>query len=736
MMRLPFSLGRPAASGAALALLTGLLGWSAAAQPLLTRWAKEVTPTNAHPEYPRPQLVRSAWLNLNGEWDYAITHTADSAPAAYSGKILVPFPIESYLSGVQTNLDERSTLWYHRHFTVPADWRGKRVQLHFGAVDWQTRVYLNGTLLGTHRGGYDNFSFELTRALNWAGDNELSVAVNDPTEGDQPRGKQTRKVEGIFYTPSSGIWQTVWLEPLPEEHIQSLNLLPDLGGSDLRATVMANQLRDDSRVEILVSFAGKEMGRATGLPGTEIRVPLRERHPWSPAQPNLYDVQVSLRRGAAPVDQVGSYFGLREIRVENDPAGARRLFLNGAPLFQMGVLDQGFWPDGLYTAPTDAALRFDLETAKQLGFNLIRKHVKVEPDRWYYWADKLGLLVWQDMPSGNNSGDTSRRQFEMELDRLLDQKANHPSIIMWVIFNEGWGQYDTERLARRVKAVDPTRLVNSASGWTDMKVGDVIDIHSYPVPIAPATESVRAAVLGEFGGLGLGVTSHTWSSRQPWSYLLFPDAERLTEEYEVLLKKLWKLHAANGLAAAVYTQMTDVETECNGFLTYDREVLKMDALRVHRANSDLPKLLPDARDGEVAWAYTTAQPSEDWMNPQSSTEGWQRGVAGFGAPNPPGAVIRTEWKSSDIWLRREFELNVGFQPPTALAIYHDEDAEVYLNGVLALQISGYAMGYRVLPISAEASRALRPGKNVIAVHCHQSSGGQFIDVGIFADPPR
>ena len=702
-------------------------------EPLLTRWAGEVSGTNTLPEYPRPQLVREAWQNLNGLWGYHITRDQNNPPKEFEGKILVPFPVESYLSGVGRTLDERSTLWYRRRFTVPSTWRGKRVQVHFGAVDWLAKVMVNGQRLGIHRGGYDAFSFDITKALNWEGENELLVAVMDPTEGDQPRGKQTRKVEGIFYTPSSGIWQTVWLEPVPQDYIQALSLVPDIAGPALRATVLANSLAEDLRAQVVVSFGGKEIGRATGATGTEIKIPLSERHLWSPGRPELYDVAVTLLDGNEVRDRVGSYFGLREIRVRADSAGVRRLFLNGEPTFQMGVLDQGFWPDGLYTAPTDEAVRFDLETAKKLGFNLVRKHVKVEPERWYYWTDKLGLLVWQDMPSGNNATEAGRRQFQMELDRLIDQKANHPSIIMWVLFNEGWGQFDTERLARRIKTADPTRLVDSASGWTDLKVGDVLDVHSYPQPLAPAPDPARAGVLGEFGGLGLGVSNHTWSARQPWGYQLLPDAERLTDEYVVLLKRAWELQKSNGLAAAVYTQLTDVETECNGFLTYDREVLKMDTVKVRRANINPPKLLPDARDGMFTWSYTTTPPPTNWMEPDFETTGWQTGNAGFGAPNPPGVIINTDWKTPDIWLRREFELRPGFQVPNVLLMYHDEDAEVYINGVAAASATGYAVSYKDFRLGPEAQKALRVGQNVIAVHCHQTSGGQYIDVGLLFD---
>ena len=711
---------------------------AADSRALMTRWAASVTATNVHAEYPRPQLVRERWQTLNGNWDYAITTNELRAPEIFEGQILVPFPVESHLSGVGRKLEEHSTLWYRRKFTVPPDWKGQRIQLHFGAVDWAANVIVNGREIGSHHGGYDAFSFDLTSALDWAGENELLVAVQDPTEGDQPRGKQSRKPEGIFYSPSSGIWQTVWLEPVPPTHLTSVRLTPDFGAGTVYVRPMVNGLAEGLVAEVVVRFAGAEVGRAAGVAGAETVVRLSGVRPWSPELPQLYDVTVQLRRGATVLDEVNSYFGLREIHVAADENGVRRLFLNGRPLFQMGVLDQGFWPDGLYTAPTDEALRYDLEMARALGFNLVRKHVKVEPERWYYWADRLGLLVWQDMPSGNNATEDGRRSFRMELERMLEQRGNHPSIVMWVLFNEGWGQFDTERLVRWAKAVDPTRLINNASGWTDAKVGDVIDLHSYPEPLAPTAEGIRASVLGEFGGLGLGVDGHTWSSKT-WGYQGVADAQNLTDRYGLLLDKVWALQKSFALAAAVYTQLTDVETECNGFLTYDRELLKVNAAEVRRANRHEPAatsgavLLPNAQHGSYFWRYATAAPPENWMQLTFDAAKWREGPGGFGSTETPGAIVNTAWKTADIWLRREFTLPESNVPKLSLVIHHDEEAEVYLNGELAARFDSFTLGYVVSAISAEAQAALRPGHNVIAVHCHQTGGGQFIDVGILEE---
>jgi len=702
---------------------------------MLTRWAATVSATNAHPEYPRPQFTRRDWMNLNGLWDYAIASEGRRPPSDYAGRILVPFPIESHLSGVETRLDENHTLWYRRQFELPAAWRGRQIHLNFGAVDWETTVMLNGRVVGNHRGGYDSFSFDLTPGLNWDGANELIVAVKDPTEGDQPRGKQSRKPEGIFYTPTSGIWQTVWLEPVDPVHLTAVRLVPDLGNGAVRVWPLANTVGEECDVEVTVSLEGEEVGRALCKVGQEVTVRLSKVRPWSPATPRLYDVVVRLRDGASVRDEVGSYFGLREVYIGLDASGDQQIFLNGQPLFQTGVLDQGFWPDGLYTAPSDEALRHDLEMARKLGFNLVRKHVKVEPERWYYWADRMGLLVWQDMPSGNNATEAGRREFRRELERMVDQKFNHPCIVMWVLFNEGWGQFDTERLVRWLKAADTRRLVSNASGWTDAKTGDVIDVHSYPEPVVPAPETTRAGVLGEFGGLGLGIEGHTWS-QQTWGYQSMEDGEKLTDRYCALLDKVWELRKANGLSAAVYTQLTDVESECNGFLTYDREVLKVNLNKVAEANTRKPveiegvAIMPNGRYGAFAWRYTTNQPPENWADFGFDDSKWGEGPGGFGSKVTPGAVVRTDWLSSDIWMRRPFYLDSLPVKPVQLIIHHDEEAEVYLNGVLAARVGGFTVGYIVVEVSAEAQATLRTGKNVMAVHCHQSSGGQFIDAGL------
>ena len=725
---------------------TQATAWRIADAPLLTRWARDVSPEHAHPEYPRPQMVRKAWLNLNGLWGYAITDRDSDPPAsaAFTGQILVPYPIESALSGVRQHVDENHRLWYRRTFTVPAAWSGKRVLLHFGAVDWETTVILNGRTIGTHRGGYDGFSFDVTDALTAGGPQDLIVGVFDPTEGTQPRGKQSRKPEGIFYTPTTGIWQTVWLEPVAPGGIDSLQLTPDLDHRQLALRVIGREGASGT-IEATALDGVRAVAHVSGPLDSELRLTLPAVKLWSPDHPFLYSLKIDLIQNGSAIDHVDSYFGMRKIALGKDAQGRTRLFLNGKFLFQVGTLDQGFWPDGIYSAPTDAALRSDIAMLKRLGFNMTRKHVKVEPDRWYYWCDRLGLLVWQDMPSTfieeGKSGPTpeiarARRQFEQELERLLVGRGNHPSIVMWVVFNEGWGQYDTERLTHWVKERDPSRLVDNASGWTDHHVGDVVDMHNYPGPGSPDPAPDRAAVLGEFGGLGLGVDGHTWAKRA-WGYRQMDSTSKLTHDYVRLLQRAWALKDSPGLSAVVYTQTTDVETECNGLMTYDRALVKVDpqaaadANRGHFAQTEtVSVLVPSAQQARIEWRNTTAPPGDGWYLPGFDDSGWKTGIGGFGTEGTPGAHVGTTWSTDDIWLRRRFTLTTDNRSGLALWLHHDEDAEVYLNGVLAARVSGYITDYETFPISAEARAALKSGENLMAIHCHQTTGGQYIDAGI------
>ncbi|WKN42557.1 glycoside hydrolase family 2 protein [Tunicatimonas pelagia] len=564
--------------------------WQPQSAPIMTRWAADVSPNTAYQEYPRPQMVREQWLNLNGLWEYAITDKDGGMPNEYQGNILVPFPIESALSGVKQMVQPHQKLWYRTTFTIPEDWSAESLLLHFGAVDWEATVYINGQNLGTHRGGYDPFTLEIQQAASAENEHEIIVEVWDPTdEGKQPTGKQTLNPRGIWYTPTTGIWQTVWVEPVPTSYIEQIRLIPNIDEEKLTVAVQTNDESTMSNVRLTALDGGQEVATQEGSDNLPIGLSITSPKLWSPDSPFLYDLTVELTDADGNVvDKIESYFGMRKISVEKADDGYNRLFLNNEPLFQLGPLDQGFWPDGLYTAPSDAALKYDVEATKQMGFNMARKHVKVEPARWYYWCDKLGLLVWQDMPSGEErvrrDGEEIQRtsesaeQFETELTELIDDFYNHPSIVMWVIFNEGWGQYETARLTEWAKEYDSTRLINPASGWLDMGVGDVNDMHKYPGPGMPEVEDVRVAVLGEFGGQALVVPDHLWVtdlSKAPTHFKTSTSADSLLMAYSSLYVPLDSLKK-QGLAAAVYTQTTDVESEVNGLMTYDRAVIKMD----------------------------------------------------------------------------------------------------------------------------------------------------------------
>lgn len=565
---------------------------------LKTRWAKEVGPDNALPEYPRPQLKRDQWQNLNGTWQFAGAEKGEAPPVGkgkkLKEKILVPYPVESQLSGVKRH-EER--MWYKRTFSVPKGWKvgsGKRLRLNFDAVDWQATVYVNGKRVAGHKGGYDRFTVDVTDALKPGGPQEIVVGVYDPTDSasgeNPPVGKQRLSPEGIWYTPSSGIWQTVWMEPVAADHTTDVKTTPDVAGESVAVT--ARGVRDGVPVTAVAYDGKKEVGRATGKGAEAFDVPVPDPHLWSPDDPHLYTLKVTVGKGAA-ADRAESYFGMRTVEVKTVD-GKQRTVLNGEPVFSMATLDQGFWPEGLHTAPTDEALAYDLKAHKEMGFNSVRKHIKVEPDRWFYHADKLGLLVWQDMPSMRSDRDpdaAARTQFEHEMKEMIEQHDSHPSVVMWVTFNEGWGQYDQARIADYAKGLDPTRLVNNMSGHNccgavDGGNGDISDAHGYPSAQLPAADGKRALVSGEYGGLGLAVPGHAWPVRHTYVGV---EKEKYTDEYLTKLKEIEQFAACEGSNGAVYTQITDLEGELNGLLTYDREVTKPDAAELKAAHEALIK---------------------------------------------------------------------------------------------------------------------------------------------------
>jgi hypothetical protein len=681
-------------------------------------------------------MVRAGWMTLNGLWDYAVRPKAEDKPQQWDGKILVPFAVESALSGVKKSVTPEQRLWYRRTFKTPTLPENGRLLLHFGAVDWQCTAWVNGREIGRHEGGYDPFSFDITDALSKVeGENEIVVAVWDPTDaGDQPRGKQVRRPQGIWYTPVTGIWQTVWLEPVPRNHIRSLKITTDIDRGIVSVTADA---AGAGQVRVSASD-GDTTFQAEGQVGEAVELKIENPKLWSPDAPHLYDLKVQLLADGQAVDVVDSYAGLRKIEVRKDADGLNRLVLNNEVLFQYGPLDQGWWPDGLYTPATDEALKYDIEMTKKLGMNMARKHVKYEPARWYYWCDKLGLLVWQDMPSGNaDRSEDGRANYRRELKAMVDALHNHPCIVMWVPFNEGWGQHDTREVVAWLEGYDPTRPVNEASGWHDRGSGAVSDMHSYPGPGVRPAEENRVVVLGEFGGLGMPVRGHTWQDEENWGYVSYDTEEKLTAAYANLLQRM-RLLIGQGLSAAVYTQTSDVESEVNGLMTYDRERVKMDVERIVAAAERLyappPKvatLLATSEQEPQTWRYTTSEPAGEWSAESFDDSNWSQGPGGFGTAGTPGAIIRTKWDTPNIWLRRTFTLqSLPADGQIGLRIHHDEDADVYLNGRLIEKCRGHLTGYGLIPLDEDAARSLQAGQNTLAVHCRQTRGGQCIDVGL------
>jgi beta-galactosidase/beta-glucuronidase len=577
--------------------------WKPAGDKIKTQWAEKMNPQQVLPEYPRPLIERSMWSNLNGLWEYAIAPRGAAEPASFEGQILVPFCIESSLSGVMKDVGERNELWYKREFTIPSNWKGKNVALNFGAVDWKADVFVNDIHIGSHKGGYTPFSFDITPFLAGKTKHKLVVRVWDPTDrGFQPRGKQVNKPEGIWYTPVTGIWQTVWLEPVSVNHITAIKTIPSIESSSLNVTVSTSECKSNDLIEVKLIDKGQVVATAKGLAGNELRLGVENPTLWDPQNPYLYDMKVAVISGGKTIDEVKSYAAFRKISVQRDANSLIRMQLNNKDLFQYGPLDQGWWPDGLYTAPTDEALLYDIKKTKEWGFNMIRKHVKVEPARWYYHCDKEGILVWQDMPSGDmgnrwephkyNGGTDKERtpesidNFYREWKEIMDLCISNPSVVVWVPFNEGWGQFQTEEAAAYTKAYDPSRLVNPASGGNHRPCGDMIDLHNYPGPRMFLFDAERVNVLGEYGGIGLALENHLWWDKRNWGYVQFKNENEVTVEYVKYAKELQGL-VKRGFSAAVYTQTTDVEGEVNGLMTYDRRKVKINEAEVRKANRDV-----------------------------------------------------------------------------------------------------------------------------------------------------
>lgn len=568
--------------------------WRIAGEKITTPWASEVNATLPLNDYPRPQMLRESWTNLNGLWDYSIRPVSETYMAAADGKILVPFAIESALSGVGKTVGKDSVLWYKRTASIKPDSKSKTL-LHFGAVDWDCQVFVNGKQAGSHKGGYDPFSFDVTALLNKTANQEIVVRVWDPSDdGPQPRGKQVNKPHSIWYTPVTGIWQTVWVEQVPVTHVTATRQTPDIDRKLVKVSASVEALQSGDILRVSVYANGQAVVEKDITGNGEIELPVANPRLWSGKDPFLYDIAYSIWRKGRKVDEVKSYFGMRKISMLKDAQGIQRMMLNNEFVFQYGPLDQGWWPDGLYTAPTDAALKFDIDKTKEMGFNMIRKHVKVEPARWYYHCDKLGILVWQDMPSGDMGNRWEMRPgiygkatdkdrtpesetgFRDEWKEIMNDLYNFPSIVVWVPFNEAWGQFKTQDIVQWTMQQDPSRIVNAASGGNFTDVGHIFDLHNYPEPLMPDPAlfgSKQILVLGEFGGLGLPVDGHTWQDKNNWGYQSFKNKEELWKRYEEFIRSIPHL-IEKGLSAAVYTQTTDVEVETNGLMTYDRKVIK------------------------------------------------------------------------------------------------------------------------------------------------------------------
>jgi beta-galactosidase/beta-glucuronidase len=583
----------------------GQQSWSIVKGRITSPWADKVDPANLMPEYPRPHMVRKDWKNLNGLWQYAILPKSEqNIPAQWQGSILVPFAVESALSGVGKTVGKDSIIWYQQTITA-APVKDKNLLLHFGAVDWQCTVFVNGKEAGSHSGGYDPFTIDITPFLAKGKTQQIAVRVWDPSDdGPQPRGKQIKNPHGIWYTPVTGIWQTVWTEAVPKTYVAATKQTPDFDKKTVTVEAKVEGLQSGDEVTVTVWDGTNKVASQTGASGT---ISIADAKIWSPANPFLYDVKYTITRKGKVVDEVSSYFGMRKISMAPDKNGIQRMLLNNEFVFQFGPLDQGWWPDGLYTAPSDEALKFDIEKTKEMGFNMIRKHVKVEPARWYFHCDKMGMLVWQDMPSGDlgnrwesrpgiygratdkNRTPESEQAFKTEWNEIMQDFHNFTSIVVWVPFNEAWGQFKTKEIVEWTMKKDPSRLVNTASGGNFEDVGHIFDLHNYPEPLMPDPKLFgkdRVLVLGEYGGLGLPIESHTWQTDKNWGYQTFKNKEELMKRYEEFINRLPHL-ISKGLSAAVYTQTTDVEVETNGLMTYDRKDIKFPVERLKEIHSKL-----------------------------------------------------------------------------------------------------------------------------------------------------
>ena len=577
--------------------------WAPKGDRIKTKWGSNLDINNIWKEYPRPQLERKEWINLNGPWFYSVTEIGSPKPKEVDGTILVPFPIESSLSGVMMNFTNEQIIWYEKDFKIPQNWYDKNILLHFGAVDWKCVVYINDIKVGEHSGGYSPFYFNITNQIK-KGINKLIVKVTDPTdEGCQPIGKQVLNPETIYYTSISGIWQTAWLEPVNYQHIENIEINNNFDEKEINIKFKLNS-QELLPMNIYLIFNGSNIRNIQGFSNENNIIKLKDNefHEWSPSEPNIYIIKAELlNKNNKIIDSIVSYTTIRKVEQKKDESGYYRIYLNNKPLFNMGTLDQGYWPDGLYTPPSEEAMIYDINKLKQLGFNTIRKHIKIEPYRYYYYCDKIGMLIWQDMPSGDrqnnkweflklNAGDDvnrseeSKNNYYKEWSEIIDNLKFFQCIIVWIPFNEGWGQFDTEKVVEFTKKQDSTRLINAASGGNHRICGNFLDLHSYPHPAQYLKVDNLINILGEFGGLALDIKGHTWKEDN-WGYKTCKSKEEVTEKYEEYINLL--INSFKSFSAAIYTQTTDIEIEINGLITYDRAEIKVIEQRIKAVNEKI-----------------------------------------------------------------------------------------------------------------------------------------------------
>ena len=731
----------------------------AVTSPLMTVWGEKMTPETAWQQHPRPNLKRNNWVNLNGMWDYAITAIdakegatpsvcdwQEPAKPAWQGQILVPFAMESALSGVGRAVQPNEAIWYHRTFDVN-ELNGDRLLLHFDGVDYRSQVFVNGIEVSEypHESGILPQTIDATKAVR-PGKNELVVYVWDPTDSwMNATGKQVLKPQGIMYTACSGIWQTVWMETVPSTYVTGYNIDSDIAKGIAKVTLKTKGNLMGAKATITVKDENGKKVASGKVKNWEkpVELKIKDAQLWSPDNPYLYTLDIALTSDGG-TDKVEGYFGMREIKMGKDKNGANCFFLNGEKIYMQGTLDQGWWPDGLLTPPSEEALKFDIQFLKDAGFNMMRKHIKIEPMLYYYWCDKLGIMVWQDMTSGPGNVNARYGSYRRELKGMMDLLQPIPSIVVWVPYNEGWGEqeaFKANATLRWVQNYDKTRLVDGPSGWTDHGVGDTKDMHNYPGPGMFDLMPKRISVLGEFGGLGLVIADHTWKNEGAWGYVSDKSTEDSFARYTSLMTRLSRL-AGKGLAASVYTQTTDVEIENNGLLTYDRKVDKYgranlkklhDMVYAGAENAFAEKTIMDA---ELTWLYTTQTPANGWQTAEGK-DGWREGKAGFGnaviKKDNRNAKVNTEWETDNLWLRRDFEWNENLNAGDIvyLEIFYDQDPVIYLNGVEIARYADWNGSYSPMDIDMAAFRkAIKKGKNTIAVELHNLTGGAYFDMCI------